>query len=126
MPYTAEHRIPDIAQGEWTIKQMDHGSYVEFEIHEGNTWKDSDVPRSTLDVTVWKPRSSYGGKMAGCEISWPSTSDKRPVLARALAVALELAADYADTWVENPEGEFVQIVTPEEFASVAVRTEKED
>ena len=106
MPYITEYPLDLGDDLNWVIKRMDHGSYVEFEIHEGQTYKDSDVPRATLEVTVWLPRLMFGGKMGGPEISWPSTSDKRPVLARALAVALTHAADFADS-LPTPDPEVV-------------------
>jgi hypothetical protein len=52
------------------------------------------VPRSSVDVELIILKERYG-KPCEPEISWPSTSDKRPALAKALAVMLLLAAEEA-------------------------------
>lgn len=78
-----------------------HGGFTTFEVFEnkedGNplrTWKTGE-PRNSIAVDVYHPRVKHG-ETARSEVSWPSTSDKRPELARALAHALQLAADEAD------------------------------
>jgi hypothetical protein len=57
----------------------------------GPVWKESGNPRSAIDVEVIADKERYG---APCppEIHWPSTGDKRPVLAQAFAYMLCLAA----------------------------------
>lgn len=71
-------------------------SRVKYEIYEdgGPVWKESGEPRPALDVEVWPPETRFG-ELAPAKVSWPGTSDKRPVLARALAEALRLAAEEA-------------------------------
>lgn len=75
------------------IERSEERTQVRFTIFEdgGPTWPDGS-PRGGLDVTVYKP--DVIRKTA--EVSCPSTSDKRPALARALAVALLLAGGEAD------------------------------
>jgi hypothetical protein len=53
------------------------------------------VGQPSLTVEVYKPDIRYG-ELAGSEISWPSTSDKRPALAYALADTLLLAVKIAE------------------------------
>lgn len=68
-----------------------HGP-VEFQVYEegGPTWKDGS-PRDVVTVEVWPGWDGVRPKT----VSWPSTSDKRPVLAMALACALAMAAEEA-------------------------------
>lgn len=75
--------------GEWL------GARYGYEIHEGDTYPNSDEPRPTLTVTLSFPEPGHPYRDQP-EVSWPSTSDKRPALARALAVALEMAAERAE------------------------------
>lgn len=79
------------------IERSDDNHYgrITFAIFEdGVTWPKSNQPRSVLDVTVFTnaEEDRFGGP-AEPEVSWPSTSDKRPALARALAIALVMAAN---------------------------------
>lgn len=75
------------------------GARCAFEIHEGLTYGNAPhEPRATLTVDLWFPEPGaerYGLPYNEPEISWPSTSDKRPALAIALAAALTLAATRA-------------------------------
>jgi hypothetical protein len=67
--------------------------FIKFSAYEpGVTYKNSEVPRSSIDVELTIVMERYG-KSGEPEISWPSTSDKRPALAKALAVMLLLAAE---------------------------------
>lgn len=59
-------------------------------------YEDSDTPKPAFIVDVSFPNPQLGLRSEAA-ISWPSTSDKRPALARALARALELAAAIAET-----------------------------
>lgn len=52
------------------------------------------APRASIEVEVYHPCVKFGSLWSS-EVSWPSTSDRRPALARALAVALDLAAEEA-------------------------------
>jgi hypothetical protein len=70
-----------------------NGTFIFFSAYEpGVCFPKSQVPYPSLEVTVTLDQERYG---APCEpeISWPSTSDKRPALAKALAVMLLLAAE---------------------------------
>jgi hypothetical protein len=80
------HGIPE----GWSILASRHESHTEFDLFErgGATWPRTGEPYAALTVTVYHRETPT--------VSWPSTSDKRPVLARALAVALRLAADLAE------------------------------
>jgi hypothetical protein len=72
----------------WTIKRTAHrDGDVDFDIYEpgGPTWTDGS-PRPTLGVAVYSPGRASGGRRP----------DKRPDVARALAVALTRAAREAD------------------------------
>lgn len=64
-------------------------TYSIFE--EGVTWE-SGEPRSVLDVEVMLP---YDG-LEPAGVSWPSTSDKRPSLAKYVAQAIGFAAAEAE------------------------------
>jgi hypothetical protein len=77
------------------IERRDESHAVVFEIFEdgGPTWPSGD-PRGLLDVIMYKP--SFGRETP--EVSWPSTSDKRPVLAFAVAAAIAMAAEEAHEW----------------------------
>lgn len=79
---------------------------TEVLIQEGNTYDDG-TPRATLKVDVYPPREAFG-RMEGATVSWPSTSDKRPILAIYLSKALRMAYGIAvvmnqDAEVEDPE-----------------------
>ncbi len=104
------------------VQRHKYGGRTAFAIYEFDpqngeplyTWKENGQHRSSLEVEVSHPRHRYGGT-GHAEVSWPSTSDKRPALARALSEALRLAADEAlaedrrwaearaDTFFENRE-----------------------
>jgi len=61
---------------------------VDYEVHEGYTYPDGrPVPELTVKVRVDDPHWPEP------EVSWETTSDTRPELARALAVALSMAVD---------------------------------
>lgn len=85
-PYTAT-KIAGLSG--WTIRRTYRDSFVEFAVYEG------DNERPALKVELWLADDSFGGIARGPEISWPSTSDKRPSLALALAAALTKAAEEA-------------------------------
>lgn len=74
------------------IRRVEDDDRFVFEIHEGRTWSDGR-PRSEVDVAVTRP-SRLGGDTAG--VAWPSTSDRRPEMARAVAEAMLMAAREAD------------------------------
>lgn len=76
------------------IEREDRGVLVEFHIYEdgGPTWV-TGAPRPLVSVQYWRPDDV--GRDKEPRVSWPSTSDKRPDLAFALAIALALAADEA-------------------------------
>jgi hypothetical protein len=78
----------------WSILRTIHETHTEFNLFErgGSTWPQTGEPRAALTVTVYH----FNIARERAEVSWPSTSDKRPVLARCLAVALTLAAEYAE------------------------------
>ena len=76
------------------IKRVESESCIDFEIHEGAVWEKTGRPRETLKVTIFKPSPWNQGDPVG--VNWPSTTDRRPELARALARALRRAADEAD------------------------------
>lgn len=85
----------------WRIDRPEppeHSPYlpVHFDIYEpdGPTWADGE-PRPTLTVELQTGHERYSAP-APPEVSWPSTSDRRPALARALAVALTMAANEAE------------------------------
>lgn len=88
-----KNRREDIPAG-WSILRTIHETHTEFDLFErgGATWKETGEPRAALTVTVYH----FNIATHPAEVSWPSTSDKRPVLARTLAVALKLAAEYAE------------------------------
>lgn len=90
MRTTVDH--PALPTG-WYIERVEHDTHIEFLIFEegGATWPQTGDPRSALDVTVYKP----GPFREAARVSWPSTSDNRPILALALAAALGCAADEA-------------------------------
>lgn len=84
-------------------RRLGRGGFTRFEVFEYEkdgsplyTWEPSGQPRASIDVEVWHPENSLRGKKRGAYVSWPSTSDKRPALARALSEALARAAEYAD------------------------------
>jgi hypothetical protein len=81
----------------WTIERKETRGCVEFKIYEPNgpTW-DSGAPRDSLTVTLWLPEPD-GFVPTGPQVGWPSTSDKRPVLAQAVAVAIAMAAEEANS-----------------------------
>lgn len=85
------------------IERIERGRIIEFAVFEdgGPTWE-SGSPRSLLEVHLRQNEGEerFGGP-AEPEIGWPSTSDKRPELARALAVALTLAADEVERKEES-------------------------
>lgn len=83
----------------WSILRSIHETHAEFDLFERNgaTWQDG-TPRAALTVTVYHATKTRGAN----QVSWPSTSDKRPVLARCLAVALLLAAEYAEGLSNQP------------------------
>lgn len=91
---------PGLPSG-WYIEREDHDTQIVLSIFEegGATWKQTGDPRSALDVTVYKP----GPFREEAEVTWPSTSDNRPILAHAVAVAISIAAEEAD--VLNGPGE---------------------
>lgn len=68
-------------------------------MEEGVTWQDSDRLRPLITVEVWPPRPGFGNPSP--EVTWPSTSDKRPQLALMAAAALTLAA--AEAGLEDPD-----------------------
>lgn len=70
-------------------------TFAVYENEGGGKFEDGS-PRAALDVTLWRAHDDAFGGPRETEISWPSTSDKRPALARALAEALVLAADEAE------------------------------
>lgn len=94
-------KITDLALPEgWWIERKEDTDYdppgpTRFEIFEpdGPTWKDG-TPRESLTVELYPARQRFG-QLYGPEVSWPGTSDKRPELALALAVALTMAAEEA-------------------------------
>lgn len=67
-------------------KRITFGAY-----EPGVTYPNSEVPMASISVELVIDKERYGAP-CGPEISWPSTSDKRPVLAQALAVLLVMAA----------------------------------
>lgn len=81
-----------IPQG-FRIERHDRRSHTEFAVYEdgGPTWEDGS-PRPVIDVELW-PADDELGFRSEPQISWPSTSDKRPALALALAAALVMAAE---------------------------------
>jgi hypothetical protein len=83
----------------WYIERSETDHRVNFAIFEegGETWRETGDPRSALDIEVYKPSDFR----ESAEVSWPSTSDKRPALAHAVAVAIGLAAEEADH-LNNP------------------------
>jgi hypothetical protein len=91
--------LPLIPAG-FRIERVEKGNslgdkFITFSAYEpGVTYWNSEVPRSSIDVELAIVKERYG-KPRGPEISWPSTSDKRPALAKALAVMLLLAAEEA-------------------------------
>jgi hypothetical protein len=89
---------PAVCPTGWYIERSETDHRVTFAIFEegGATWKDGS-PRSALDVEVLKDNDLRG--FAG--VGWPSTSDKRPALARVVGIAIGLAAEEADR-LNNP------------------------
>jgi hypothetical protein len=91
--------LPLIPAG-FRIERVEKGNsigdkIITFSAYEpGVTFWKSEVPRSSVDVELIILKERYG-KPCEPEISWPSTSDKRPALAKALAVMLLLAAEEA-------------------------------
>jgi hypothetical protein len=85
-------RIAGLPAG-WRIERQDDPTQIIFEIFEpkGTTWPNGS-PRAALAVTIYKP----GPFREEAEVSWPSTSDNRAILAQAVAVAIGLAAEEAD------------------------------
>lgn len=89
--------LPALPEPWRLVRRVDDASHrdrIRFEAHEGETWPETDPPRprESIDVQVWHPFSAE----RTWEVSWPSTSDKRPALARALAYLLLDAADEAE------------------------------
>jgi hypothetical protein len=93
----------------WRVERRDHGTHFELLLFEegGVTWPKDGSPRSALSVDVWPP-DKCGGRERAPRIGWPSTSDKRPELAVALAYALGLAAWYVDR-LEFPGKMYVEV-----------------
>lgn len=79
----------------WYIERTDQHAYIEFAVYQtgGAKWGDG-TPRDEVKVELWLAEERYG-VMGDPQVSWPSTSDKRPDLALALAAALTMAANEA-------------------------------
>jgi hypothetical protein len=79
-----------------TVSDYDDGRRIQFRVFQegGTTWEDG-TPRPEIDVDMNIGGIRYGSS-APPEVSWPSTSDRRPDLARALAAALMMAAEEAE------------------------------
>jgi hypothetical protein len=75
----------------------DDEQFITFNVFQegGSFWTESGEPRPELAVELTIGGVRFG-QPRGPEVSWPSTSDKRPELARALAAALQMAADEAE------------------------------
>lgn len=88
---------PTLPEGFRIERHEGSGRIVTFSVFEvdGPTWTDGS-PRSSIDVELWPADIAYGAPR-GPRLSWPSTSDKRPVLAQALAAALVMAAEEAQS-----------------------------
>lgn len=99
MQMTATRVDSDLLPAGWyverTVRDYDDEWFVRFAIFEegGAEWPTGE-PRSALDVEMWLGGVQYG-RPALPRVSWPSTSDKRPVLALALAATLRMAAEEA-------------------------------
>lgn len=82
----------------WRIERVEHRTHATYEVYEdgGSTWG-SGEPRPELEVTLWFADPDVTGPFGRREpeVSWPSTSDRRPALAVALAAALTAAAEEA-------------------------------
>lgn len=78
----------------WWVGREDMPYVSKFHLYEdgGATWE-SGRPRSVLTVSVFPTALGHEQQP---KVSWPSTSDQRPVLARALAAVLVLAAEAAE------------------------------
>lgn len=82
--------LPLMPEG-FHVERIDHDTVIYFHVFEdgGETWP-SGQPRPAITVEVWPEREAFGVKREP-EISWPSTSDNRPVLALAFSGALRQA-----------------------------------
>lgn len=80
---------------QFKIVRSESGTRVTYSIfEEGVTWE-SGEPRSVLDVEVMLPYDAFNG-LEPAGVSWPSTSDKRPSLAKYVAQAIGFAAAEAE------------------------------
>jgi len=98
-----DERLPD----GWWIERLDRYdsinpeqlSVTKFEVYEPNgpTWPETGEPRESIRVEIfWAYEDTEASYRRTTDVSWPSTGDKRPVLARALAATLVIAAEAAE------------------------------
>lgn len=85
--------MEDLPKG-FSIVRVNRDRAIKYSLLEDGIKWPSGEPRSTLTVSLSLPEPLLG--LAGYDLSWPSTSDHRPDLARALAAALRMAADEHD------------------------------
>lgn len=103
--------------GEGEDRRISHVLYSVLE--EGEYWPGMKrIPenlRPVIEASFWPPSAPQFGGPRDPQVSWPSTSDKRPRLARALALAMLYAAEEAETeMVPGPFTDGGTLEVPEE------------